>query len=503
MSTAHDEQSISRHRLSAAPSDVYTRTILEPSFRFMLEHYFDGLLDTNEAWITMLAEQGIVEKSAADKVTQALSQMRTEGAGRFAEFQSKHEYFYSHLEHRLTELAGAEAAGDINIARTRPEPLTRLALRGRILRVAERQLALVDRLEDIAEAEVETVMPQWTHLQPAQPSTVGHYLAGMCDALLRDLNRLESAYATTNQSTLGCGALAGTSYPVDRQRAADLLGFDGVRENSIDSVGSGDFATESASAVAGLSVNLSRLSTDLYLWCSMEFGFAEVGDSYAGSSSMMPQKKNAYPFEYVRARAARSVSDMSAVYMVLHNTTFGDIKDVEEEMVPPVIRGLEEVAVSLELLEGTIASMTFHRERMGRAAAAGFSTATELAAVIHRSTDLDFRSAHKVVGTLVRLAVERDVSPEEVGVALVEEAAQAAVGHALGLTDAQVSAGLDASSFVAAHTIGGGAAPSSVRQNITHGRENARAGWAWVDRRHEQIRTGDDRRRAAIRALTA
>lgn len=498
---AHNEGSISRHRLSAAPGEVYTRTILEPSYHFMLEHYFDGLLDANEAWISMLAEEGVVQPEPAAKVARGLAQMREEGVERFAEFNPRYEYFYSHLEQRLTELAGPEAAGDINIARTRPEPLTRLAVRDRILEVGDHILHLVDTLENLAEAEIETVMPQWTHLQPAQPSTVGHYLAGMSDALLRDLTRLEAAYATTNYSTLGCGALAGTSYPINRQRVADLLGFDGVRENSIDSVGSGDYSTEAASAVAGLCINLSRLSMDLYLWCSEEFGFAEVGDDYAGSSSMMPQKKNAYPFEYVRARAARAVSDMSGTYMVLHNTTFGDIKDVEEEMVPPTLRLLDETAVSLELLTGTISSLQFHRERMASAAAAGFSTATELAAVIHRNTDLDFRSAHRVVGTLVRLAVDRGIRPEAVDAELLTEAAQDALGQPLGLTDEQVRTALDARSFVAAHTVAGGAAPSSVARNISRGRADADAARGrFVDRRRH-IDESVELRAAAIRAL--
>lgn len=499
---AHDEESISRHRLSAAPGEIYTRTILEPSYRFMLEHYFEGLLDSNEAWIAMLTEQGIVQKAAAGEVARGLKQMREEGVGRFAEFNPRYEYFYSHLEQRLTELAGPEAAGDINIARTRPEPLTRLAVRNRILTVMDNALALISMLEDIAEREIETVMPQWTHLQPAQPSTVGHYLAGMSDALLRDVTRLEAAYATTNVSTLGCGALAGTSYPINRQRVADLLGFDGVRENSIDSVGSGDYSTEAASAVAGLCINLSRLSMDLYLWCSVEFGFAEVGDEYAGSSSMMPQKKNAYPFEYVRARAARAVSDMSSSFMVLHNTTFGDIKDVEEEMVPPVLRVLDETAVSLELLEGTMSSVQFHRERMATAAAAGFSTATELAAVIHRNTELDFRSAHRVVGTLVRIAVARGIQPDQVDAALVGEAAQSALGQPLDVTDDQVKDALDARSFVAAHTVDGGAAPSSVVKNIAHGRAAAEEVRSRLDGRRRKIEESVVLREGALRSLT-
>ncbi|WP_375001559.1 argininosuccinate lyase [Aeromicrobium sp. CTD01-1L150] len=496
-----DSGSISRHRLSEAPGETYTRTILEPSYQFMLKNYFEGLLETHEAWIVMLAEQGIVTPEAATKVADGLATMRQEGNERFVEFDSRYEYFYSHLEQRLTELVGPEVAGDINIARTRPEPLTRLAVRTRTARVVDRLLDLVETMLRIAEAEKDSVMPQWTHLQPAQPSTVGHYLAGVADALLRDAGRLQAAYATTNRSTLGCGALAGTSYPIDRDRVAALLGFDGVRENSIDAVGSGDYATETAAALGGVGTNLSRLSTDLYLWCTVEFGFAEIGDSYAGSSSMMPQKKNAYPFEYVRARAARAVSDMSGVFMVLHNTTFGDIKDVEEEMVPPVLRLLDETAVSLELLAGSIDSLQFHRESMAKAAAAGFSTATELAAVIHRTTDLDFRSAHKVVGTLVRLAVEREIAPEEVGAALVDEAADLTLGHQLGMSDEDVSRSLDARSFVAAHRVEGGAAPEMVSANVSHARERAMAVRTWLDASRTQVHSSDAERQNAIRRL--
>lgn len=496
-----DSGSISRHRLSEAPGETYTRTILEPSYQFMREHYLEGLLDTNEAWIVMLAEQDIVPREVAAKVTEGLSVMRREGQEPFLKFDPRYEYFYSHVEQRLTELVGPAAAGDINIARTRPEPLTRLAMRARTAVVADRLLDLIDVLLRIAEAEKDTVMPQWTHLQPAQPSTVGHYLVAMADALLRDAGRLQAAYATTNRSTLGCGALAGTSYPIDRDRVAELLGFDGIRENTIDAVGSGDFATETAGALGGVGVNLSRLSTDLYLWCTVEFGFAEIGDSYAGSSSMMPQKKNAYPFEYVRARGARAVSDMSGVFMVLHNTTYGDIKDVEEEMVPPVLRMLDETAVSLELLAGSIESLQFHRERMAAAAAAGFSTATELAAVIHRTTDLDFRSAHQVVGTLVRLAEERGIAPDAVGAELVDEAAELAVGRRLGMTDDAVRRSLDARSFVAAHQVEGAAAPDMVAVNVSHARERAAAVRRWLEERRAKVRESEAQRGDAIRRL--
>lgn len=472
--------SISRHRLSEPPGAVYTRTVLEPSYRFMLEHYFGALLQTNTAWAVMLAETGIVSAEHTRSLLQGLARMKEEGVETFQEFNPAHEYFYSHLEHRLGEYAGPEAAGQINLARTRPEPLTRMALRERILAVCEQRSTLAAVLLDIAEAEADTVMPQWTHMQPAQPSTLGHYLVGVVDALDRDAARLQSAYATTNACTLGCGALAGTSYPIDRRLVTDLLGFDELRVNTIDAVASGDYALETTAAVANLAITLSRLCEDMYIWHTDEFALVEIGDAFSGSSSMMPQKKNAYPFEYVRARAAHAVGDMAAAFAALHNTNFGDIKDVEEEMVPPTFRSCEEVATSLELLAGTMSTLKVDRDRMAERAAAGFSTATELAAVIHRNTDLDFRNAHRAVGYLVRLASERGIRPTDVTAKLLDEAAQVVLQRPVGLAEDQVRQALNPSGFVAAHTVEGGPAPAPVREAVAHARTAVEGRTQWV-----------------------
>jgi argininosuccinate lyase len=474
-----ENESISRHRLSAPPGEVYTRTVLEPSFRFMLENYFEELLETNRAWALMLGDTGIVSDQHVARLLEALDTMSAEGATVFDEFNPAHEYFYSHLENRLSQLAGPDAAGQINLARTRPEPLTRMALRRRILRVGERLAELVDLLLDMAEREAATVMPQWTHMQPAQPSTLGHYLLGVVDALDRDAGRIQNAYRTTNACTLGCGALAGTSYPIDRQLVTDLLGFDEVRVNTIDCVASGDFALETTAVLANLATTLSRLCEDMYLWHTDEFGLVEIGDAFAGSSSMMPQKKNAYPFEYVRARAAHAVGDMVAAFGALHNTNFGDIKDVEEEMVPPTLRSCAELTNSLELLAGTLGSLTVDRERMAERAGAGFSTATELAAVLHRETDLDFRTAHRVVGRLVGLASQRGIRPQDVGPELLDEAAGEVLGREAGLSADQVRRALDPHGFIAAHTVLGGPAPEPLRDALAGARTRAedRRGW--------------------------
>src|SRR6266542_678247 len=273
--------------------------------------------------------------------------------------------------------------------------------RPRRLDLSDELIRFCGTLLDLAEREVETVMPQWTHFQHAQVSTLGHYFAGIVDALVRDLDRLRAAYRTTNRSTLGCGALAGTSYPVDRQLVADLLGFDGFQENTIDCVSSADYMLDVAAAVASLMVTLSRLSQDLWIWHTEEFGFVVIGDEYAGSSSMMPQKKNAYPFEYVRARAAHAIGDLMAAFGTLRAANFQDLKDVEEEGVTPVFRSLDEVSRSMRLLDGAIPSLEVRRDVMLEQAASGFAASTELAAAIHRRSGLSSRTAHRIVANLV------------------------------------------------------------------------------------------------------
>src|SRR5918998_137763 len=441
---------ISRERLEAPPGAVYTETILEPGYNFMLDHYFYPLVETNKAWTVMLLETGIIGEDSAGALLDAILTLEAEGPEGMGRFEPRYEYFYSHMEHYLIGKAGEEVAGEINIGRTRPEPLVRMVTRERILGALEELTALCKTLLEIAEREAETVMPQWTHFQHAQLSTVGHYLVGIVESLGRDSERLFAAYSTTNRCTLGCGALAGSSYPLDRQLVADLLGFDGFVENTIDCV----------------------------------------------SSSMMPQKKNAYPFEYVRARAARAVGDMASAFGTLHNTNFQDIKDVEEEVVYPVFRSFDETSLSLRLLEGTISSMEIKRDNMLEKAAGGFGSCTELAARIHRQTDLSYRTAHRIVGNLVLRAYKQGKHAADVDAALVNESAREVTGHDLDITDDTVRTALDPTAFVEAHVVPGGPAPQVVRCAI----QDARARLEEHSSRISHAREGLSRARGELDA---
>lgn len=457
---------ISRERLEAPPGETYTKTILAPSYEFMREHYFFPLVEVNRAWAVMLVETGMIADATGKYLLKVLDELWNAGPEAIGDFNPNHEYFYSHVEHYLTDRCGEEVAGEINIGRTRPEPLARMALRRKTLALLDELGEFRRTLLEIADREKNTVMPQWTHQQQAQLSTVGHWLVGMENALARDWKRLAAAYQTTNQCTLGCGALSGSSYEIDRDRVAALLGFDGFQENTIDCVSSSDFALETVSAIGGMMVNLSRLCQDLYFWQTEEFGFVEIADEYAGSSSMMPQKKNAYPFEYVRARAAHAVGDMAAAFGTLHNTNFQDIKDVEEEVIYPVFHSLTEASRSLRLLKGTIETLTFKREKMFDEARRGFACCTELAALIHRETGLSYRTAHRIVGRAVLEAYKRGLDATGMDAHILKKAARAIGHYGFYISEETVRKGLDAERFVEAHDLPGGPSTAQVEASL-------------------------------------
>lgn len=488
-----ESDKVTRERLESAPGEVYTETVQKPNFDFKRDHFYGHLIHTNKAWIVMLREVEIIDAEATSTILNVLRDLEAEGPDALGSYDSRLEEFYSHMEYQLNERIGEQVAGNINIGRTRPEPLARMETRDYLLDILDKVNDLRGTLLDLAEREVETVMPQWTHYQHAQISTVGHYLVGFVDSLDRDAERLFHAYDTVNQSTLGCGALAGSSYPLDRQLVAELLGFDGFKENTIDDVAGGDHHTEPAAGVASLMVTLSRLSLDLYTWHTWEFDMVEIGDEFSGSSSLMPQKKNPYPFETIQDAAAGAIGTSTTVHEVLHNTPFQDVKHVEEGAVKPLYSAFEEVDRMLRLANGTVATAEFNAERMRSLAAEGFASCTELAASIHRMTDLSYRTAHRIVGDVVQRAIDRDLNATEVTADLVNESAEAVIGRTLDIDDEFVHSALDPESFINAHDVPGGPAPTEVRRAIQDRRGGLDADRVAVHDRIEQLNQAAER----------
>jgi argininosuccinate lyase len=364
------------------------------------------------AHATMLAHVGVLTNSECDAIVQGLTEIEAEiEAGQF-EWRAEYEDVHMNIEARLTARVG-EVGKKLHTARSRNDQVAtdiRLYLRDGVdaLRAALRELQ--QTLLKVAEREADSIMPGFTHMQVAQPVTVGHHLLAWFEMLARDSERLRDARRRLNVLPLGSAALAGTTYPIDRAYTAKLLGFDGVTENSLDAVSDRDFAIEFAAACTLIMVHLSRMSEELVLWSSPMFGFVELADAYCTGSSIMPQKKNPDVPELVRGKSARVHGNLVALVTLMKGQPLAYNRDNQEDK-EPVFDTLDTTLASLQVYAVLIETMQVRRERLAQAAAAGYATATDLADYLVRK-GVPFRDAHEIVGKAVRHGVEsqRDLS---------------------------------------------------------------------------------------------
>ncbi|HVF94524.1 MAG TPA: argininosuccinate lyase, partial [Sphingomonas sp.] len=318
--------------------------------------------------------------------------------------------------------------------------------------------ALLDRAEEHAD----TVMPGFTHLQSAQPVTLGHHLMAYHEMIARDATRFADARVRMNRCPLGSAALAGTGFPIDREATAVALGFAGPTRNSLDGVSDRDFAIEYLTAATQCSLHLSRLAEEFVLWASQPFGFVSLSDQWSTGSSIMPQKRNPDAAELVRGHAGRIMGCMTALMVTMKGLPLAYSKDMQDDK-PPVFEAHDLLALSLAAMTGMVASATFRTDRMRAAAEAGFSTATDLADWLVREAGLPFREAHHVTGRAVKLAEDRGVALDALGLADLQ-AIDARI-------DARVYDVLSVDASVASRTSFGGTAPANVRAAIAAARE--------------------------------
>jgi len=416
----------------------------------------------NLAHVVMLAEQGILDRRTAALILKALS--TAEPASLMDESL---EDVHMNLERYVAEKAGEEASGWMHLAKSRNDQVAaaiRMKLRLKLIEAGLAAIALRRALLEQCKLHVETLMPGYTHLQRAQPLTLAHHLLAHHDALMRDTQRLKECYTRVNLSPMGAAALAATSFPVNRRRVAELLGFDGLVENTVDAASSRDFVLETL-AVASLAMNtLSRLAEEVVLWSTSEFGFLELSDEYASTSSIMPQKKNPVVAEVARARASRVYGDLLSALSMLNSLPFSYNLDLQE-VTPHLWNALDILTSTLRVMAGLISSSSFNVERMAEALGDGFANATELANLLVRK-GLPFRAAHRVVGFLARRMVEQHRPLSSLKALEVVEAAKELLGQPLSLTDEEVRRVLNPRWAVEACTVEGGPSPSEVRRML-------------------------------------
>ncbi|MEN8221202.1 MAG: argininosuccinate lyase [Pseudomonadota bacterium] len=356
----------------------------------------------------MLAHVGVLTEAECTQIVKGLTEIQQEIAQGKFEWSEALEDVHMNIESRLTQKIGA-VGKKLHTGRSRNDQIAtdiRLYLRHEIELISSELTRLLTALADVAEREAETIMPGFTHLQNAQPTTFGHHLLAWSEMLLRDRARLQDCRKRVNSMPLGAAALAGTSYPIDRHYTAQLLNFDTLAENSLDAVSDRDFAIEFTAAAAILMMHLSRFSEELVLWSSAQFNFIELSDAFCTGSSIMPQKKNPDVPELVRGKTGRVYGHLTSLLTLMKSQPLAYNKDNQEDK-EPLFDTVDTLKGSLRVFADMIPTVQVQREQMRAAAQRGFTTATDLADYLVRK-GVAFRDAHEIVGKAVRHCIESD-----------------------------------------------------------------------------------------------
>ena len=415
------------------------------------------------AHATMLAKVDVLTDDERDAIVAGLAVIKTEiEAGEF-EWSVAREDVHMNIEARLIENIG-DVGKKLHTGRSRNDQVAtdiRLYLRDELQACMTELTRLQTALVNMAEQEAETIMPGFTHLQTAQPVTFGHHLLAWFENLKRDHGRLTDCAKRINVMPLGAAALAGTSYPIDREYTAQLLGFDAPTENSLDSVSDRDFAIEFVSAAALIMMHLSRFSEEIILWASAQFDFIELGDSFCTGSSIMPQKKNPDVPELIRGKTGRITGNLMSLLMLMKGQPLAYNKDNQEDK-EPLFDTVDNLRASLRVFADMIPALSAKHDNLREAARRGFSTATDLADYLVRQ-GVPFRDAHEVVGKAVRLGVDTE-----------RDLAEMSLEELQGFSDKiqqDVFAVLTLEGSVAARDHLGGTAPAQVRAAVQRARQ--------------------------------
>ncbi len=448
-------------RFAAGPDAIMTAINASISFDKRL---FAQDIAGSRAHAAMLAATGIISDSDAQAIGEGLLTILSEIETRTFEFSEALEDIHMNIEARLKALIGAPA-GRLHTGRSRNDQVAvdfRLWVRDQCDATDAALLALCRALVAQAEAGANWVMPGFTHLQTAQPVTWGHHMLAYVEMFSRDRSRFADARRRMNECPLGAAALAGTSFPIDREMTAKALGFDRAMANSLDAVSDRDFALEFLAAASIAAMHLSRLAEELVIWSSAQFRFVTLSDRFSTGSSIMPQKKNPDAAELIRAKIGRILGAMVALFTVMKGLPLAYSKDMQEDK-EQVFDAADTLMLALAAMAGMVADMTANRANLERAAASGFSTATDLADWLVRAAGLPFRDAHHVTGALVALAEKKGCDLPDLSLAELQSAHPE-------ITQ-EVYSVLGVHNSVASRQSFGGTAPDQVRARVLDWKE--------------------------------
>ena len=411
----------------------------------------------SKAHAKMLAATKVISEADAKAIMSGLDQISDEIEQGEFRFSSALEDIHMNIEARLKELIG-DAGGRLHTARSRNDQVAtdfRLWTRGICADTEAALKSLIHALATKAEKTSDFVMPGFTHLQTAQPITFGHHLLAYAEMLARDADRFRAARARMNECPLGAAALAGTSFPIDRNMTSSALGFDRPCANSLDAVSSRDFALDALAAAAICATHLSRLAEEIVLWTSPHFGFVRLSDAFSTGSSIMPQKRNPDAAELVRAKTGRMTASLNHLLTVMKGLPLAYSKDMQEDKAT-TFAAFDDLALSIAAMTGMITDLESDRDAMARAAGFGYSTATDLADWLVRVLGMPFRDAHHATGAIVAIAEKRQVSIDALDLKDMQSVAPQITQDVFSVLSVEAS--------VASRTSYGGAAPQNVKE---------------------------------------
>jgi argininosuccinate lyase len=457
---------------------TYIRLVLNQNFEDAKAEFLLPLMAIHHAHLVMLAECGIVSGHDAAAIRDALRSVSLDQV-RCATYDSACEDLFFYVERLIVEQCGEDVAGRLHTARSRNDidmTMYRMRQREFILRLIENVDGLRQALLDLAGRHLHTIFAAHTHTQPAQPTTIAHYLLAVIEQLERDALRLRAAYASTNRNPLGACAITGTGFPIDRNRTTSLLGFDDRTGNTYGSIATVDYLLESVSATAVLLAGLGRVVQDLLLWCTLEVGYLRLADGFVQSSSIMPQKRNPVALEHARALASGALGQTQAILLAVHNTPFGDIVDTEDDLQPLVSSMFRDATRAVSLVAAAMATAQFDPVRTAERARLGWITVTELADTLTREHGVPFRTSHRIAAQFVAEASRR---PSDSLSNVLRDASEALAGRAIAIDDARLAEVLSPEYFVNVRRTPGGPSPDEVRGAIGESERRLREDRRW------------------------
>ena len=478
----------------------YVTHVLNENFEDAKELLLSPLMAINYAHLVMLAERGIVSKDDAGALRDALDSISLDTV-RQVLYDGTYEDLFFYIERLIQQACGPDVAGRLHTARSRNDidmTMYRIRQREFIAGLGGAVLDLREALMALADRHKQSVYAAHTHTQPAQPSTIAHYLLAVIEQLERDTRRLQAAFDATNVNPLGACAITGTGFQIDRRRTSELLGFTGPTCNTYGSIATVDYLLESVSAASVLIVGLGRVVQDFLLWCTLEFGYLRLSDGFVQGSSIMPQKRNPVALEHARAIGSKAVGQGQAIVTAVHNTPFGDIVDTEDDLQPLVASMFRDATRMVTLVAAAMRLADFDVEKLASRAGEHGTTLTELADTLVRDHGLPFRNAHAIAALLLKARIEDPGAAMSVTLA---KSSTAILGRTLNYSEAELQKIMSPEHFVEVRTTYGGPAPSETARALGESKTLLAADRAGWQSRREALAQAEAHLKAFSKAL--